>query len=138
MKALDYNIEDLKIGQSAFFEVSISQKSQDDFAHLSGDYNPLHQDYEYAKGTKIGKPVVYGMYLASLISRLIGMSLPGKRSLIVESVIRFHSPVFTEDTVIVQGEISHISLATKLVKVLIKIEREKHLCIDGYIQVLML
>lgn len=138
MKIRDYKMEDLKIGDKDSFDVIISESSQSDFASLSGDFNPLHTDFEYAKTTKMGRPVVYGMYLASLVSRLIGMNLPGKRSLIVDSHFNFHKPAFVADNVRVYGEISQVSLATRLVNVQVRIDREEDLLMDGYVSVMLL
>ena len=48
----EYKFEDIKIGLEHKFTEKITSLSLDNFAKLSGDYNPLHMDADYAKGTK--------------------------------------------------------------------------------------
>ena len=138
MKPEDHKLEDLKIGDRASFEVSIDEKSQNVFAEMSGDYNPIHKDVDYAKSTSMGKPVVYGMYLGSLVSRLVGMNLPGKRSLIVDIHLSFPRPVYEGDTLVISGEIAHVSKTTRLVTVNIKISRMEEVCVLGQVNVMVL
>ncbi len=49
MEIAKYHFKDLKIGMIASFDVVITQDMLLDFAKLSGDYNPLHLDSEFAK-----------------------------------------------------------------------------------------
>jgi len=59
---------DLKIGD----EFSTTRKITDElirrFADLSGDYNPIHLDDEFAKGTRFGRRIAHGMLSAAFIS----------------------------------------------------------------------
>ncbi|EAI2857837.1 hypothetical protein E2Z55_06085 [Campylobacter jejuni] len=41
---------------------SISQKNLELFSKLSGDFNPLHLDQEFAKNSYYGDQVIYGIY----------------------------------------------------------------------------
>ena len=61
----EYKFEEIKIGLEHKFTEKITNLSLDNFAKLSGDYNPLHMDAEYAKGTKFKKQVCHDMLLAS-------------------------------------------------------------------------
>ena len=49
MEIAKYCFKDLKEGMMASFDVVITQDMLLDFAKLSGDYNPLHLDSEFAK-----------------------------------------------------------------------------------------
>ena len=49
-----YKFDEIKIGLEYKFIEKITKSSLDSFANLSGDYNPLHMDDDYAK-TKIGR-----------------------------------------------------------------------------------
>src|SRR6185295_7235732 len=79
--AADLQFEDISVGQSAQFEMLVTEEMVGQFAQLSGDQNPLHVDHQYAAGTSFGAPIAHGMLLASFFSRLVGMHLPGKRAL---------------------------------------------------------
>ena len=49
---------------------------------------------EYAKSTKFQSKVVHGMLLASFLSRMVGMYLPGKHALYSSQSLEFHNPCF--------------------------------------------
>lgn len=75
---------------------SLPGADSDQFARLSGDFNPLHVDAVYARRTQFGMPVVHGIHL--LLKALdaaveIGMVRPARvRALSVT----FSSPVFRD------------------------------------------
>ena len=102
---LEYSFNEIKIGLEHHFEISIDEKLERDFAKISGDFNPLHMDEQYAKKTKFGKRVCHGMLLASFFSKLVGMYLPGKNALYFSQNLNFVGPCFIGDKIIVKGEI---------------------------------
>src|SRR5215467_10408196 len=87
------------------FQVSIDASDAQRFADISGDYNPLHLDEAYARTTEFGKPLIHGAYLLGLASRVLGMHIPGKRSLILSINSRFPKPLFYPATVNVEGRL---------------------------------
>jgi len=72
----EYNFDDILIGLKKEFRVRITESIVEDFAKLSGDYNPLHMDQNYAKSTKFGNRIAQGMLLSSFFSQLVSMKLP--------------------------------------------------------------
>ena len=54
---------DLSIGQRAEFTEVISESMMEEFAKLSGDYNPHHMDESYARKTRFKKESVMECYL---------------------------------------------------------------------------
>lgn len=72
------NFDSIKVGDTAEIVHKITQNDVDLFASLTGDFNPLHVNKDYAKTTPFQKPVVHGMLSASFISALIGTRLPGR------------------------------------------------------------
>lgn len=78
------------------------------FAGQSGDYNPVHMDREYAAGTRFGQRIAHGLLTASFLSRLLGMELPGKKSVYLEQMIKFTKPVFIGDTITATAKILDI------------------------------
>ena len=68
----EFEFEDISIGQKMSFTKKIDESLVDDFAKISGDFNPLHMDEKYANTTSFKKRVCHGMLLASFFSsRLI-------------------------------------------------------------------
>ena len=89
----ELTFDQIDIGLTKEFDVIITQSLVDDFAKISGDYSPIHMNEEFAKLTKFGKKIVHGMLLASLLSRMVGMYLPGKYALYSSQTLEFHNPV---------------------------------------------
>ena len=76
--------------------------SEDDiksFADVSGDYNPVHMDEEYASGTFFRSRIAHGMLTASFISTVLGTRLPGPGCIYLSQNLRFLAPVRIGDTV---------------------------------------
>ena len=135
---LEYSFEEIDVGLKHSFEVIINEDLEEDFATISGDFNPLHIDEQYAKKTKFGKRVCHGMLLASFFSRLVGMYLPGKNALYFSQNLNFVGPCFIRDKIMVKGEIIDKSEATKMIKIKTTIKNiEGKLLVEGIAQVLV-
>ena len=65
------------IGDRASFSKTISESDVYAFAGITGDFNGLHMNAEFARHTRYGKRIVHGNIPASFISTAMGMSLPG-------------------------------------------------------------
>ena len=107
-KACDLAISALAPGMTASFEVWIDDAVIDAFAAVSGDFNDLHVDADYARSRGFRDRVAHGFLIGSKFSALVGMFLPGKRCLLLEQTLAFPNPVFPGDCVLVQGEISEL------------------------------
>lgn len=87
----------------ATFTVEITSDSAVQFAEVSGDWNPLHTNKEYAAKTSYGRTILHGAFSAGLISRLAGMELPGEKCLLHNMQLRFLAPIFPPATLVVEG-----------------------------------
>ena len=135
---LDYSFNEIEIGLEHHFEICINEKLEEDFAKISGDFNPLHMNEEYAKETKFKKRICHGMLLGSFFSRLIGMYLPGKKALYFSQNLNFVEPCFINDIVIVNGKIIDKSEATKIIKIETTIKNTTgKVLVEGIAQVLV-
>ncbi|WP_100183496.1 MaoC family dehydratase [Candidatus Nitrosotenuis aquarius] len=130
--------ESIKLGQTVQFEIKIDEITLNDFAKLSGDYNPLHMDDDYAKSTKFEKRVCHGMLLASYLSRLVGMHLPGKNALYFSQTLNFRLPCFIDDQIVIKGEVIEKHETTKIITLKTTIANQTGKClIDGLAKVLV-
>jgi len=130
--------ESIKLGQTVQFEIKIDEITLNDFAKLSGDYNPLHMDDDYAKSTKFGKRVCHGMLLASYLSRLVGMYLPGKNALYFSQTLNFRLPCFIGDQIVIKGEVIEKHETTKIITLKTTMVNQTGQClIDGLAKVLV-
>ena len=70
------------------------------FASLTGDYNPLHVDHDYASKSIYRKPIAHGLLGLSWVAGL-GSTSPSMRTLAFTSVKQweFLLPIFFGDTV---------------------------------------
>ena len=121
----ELTFDQIDIGLTKEFDVIITQSLVDDFAKISGDYSPIHMNEEFAKSTKFGRKIVHGMLLASLLSRMVGMYLPGKYALYSSQTLEFHNPCFIGDKITVSSIVNDKSESTKIIKIESKITNEK-------------
>ena len=137
-KLSEYTLDEIKVGLKKKFQVTITESMLKDFAKLSGDYNPLHMNEEYASSTSFKKRVCSGMFLSSFFSRLVGMYLPGKHALHISQSLNFVNPCFIGETVTVGGKVIDKSTATKIIKLETTITNESgKRIIDGKAQVIV-
>jgi 3-hydroxybutyryl-CoA dehydratase len=72
------------------------------FAALSGDYNPIHTDEEYARRSAFGRRIAHGALIFSVSTGLAMRMSPPNEALVaflgIDS-LRFTRPVFLGDTI---------------------------------------
>ncbi len=98
--------EDLEIGQSHETLHTIREEDIVKFAEVSGDYNPLHMDDDFAAQTPFGKRIAHGALTASYISGILGNNLPGPGAIFTGLSMRFRRPVYIGDEVTVRAEVA--------------------------------
>jgi 3-oxoacyl-[acyl-carrier protein] reductase len=87
------------------FEVEVDEEVIRGFAELSGDHNPLHIDAEYASRTEFTRPIAHGAYLLGLVSRMVGMHIPGRRCLVLSVRSKFPKPLYYPAKVRIEGSL---------------------------------
>jgi acyl dehydratase len=78
------------------------------FAGLSGDYNQLHTDAEYAKGTPFGARIAHGLLglaVASGLASRLGF-IEGTAEAFMGLDWKFHAPILIGDTIAVQCKVA--------------------------------
>lgn len=75
----EYKFQDVSVGLEERFQITITEDMMTGFGKLTGDFNPMHINTDYAqKQGGMKDRIVYGMLSASFYSTLVGMYLPGK------------------------------------------------------------
>jgi acyl dehydratase len=97
--ARDLSPKDLCVGMTAEVTMTISDDCLDEFANFSGDFNPLHCNQHFSQGLGYKNRVAHGAIQQALVSRLIGMHIPGRRSLIKKLATTYLTPVFSGDSI---------------------------------------
>lgn len=107
--------EDLKVGQSATMEKTVTEADIQAFGHATGDMNPVHFDEEYAKKTLFKGRVAHGVLSIGFISAVLGMKLPGEGTIFVSATVEFKAPVRIGDTVVTTGTVKEIGERRRVV-----------------------
>jgi acyl dehydratase len=90
----------------------VSERDMHLFASLSGDNNPLHIDLAFAQAKgHLGK-VIYGVLLASQVSRLIGEKMPDQHAILTSINLYFLRSAIVEEDLTFRAELTTKSDST--------------------------
>lgn len=99
---------DIKVGDSFSKERLITDELIRAFAEVSGDYNPIHLDEEFAKTTRFGQRIAHGMLSGAFISAVLGYEFVEKKIVYLSQSMKFTAPVYIGDTVTTTATIANI------------------------------
>jgi 3-hydroxybutyryl-CoA dehydratase len=99
---------DIKIGDKFSTERHVTDEIIRKFADVSGDYNPIHLDAEFAKTTRFGRRIAHGMLSGAFISAVLGYEFKERKIVYLSQTMRFTAPVFIGDTVTASGTVTAI------------------------------
>ncbi len=92
---------DIGVGDTASMSKTVTEADIVNFAGVTGDFNPVHVDAEYASGSLFKERIAHGMLAAGYISAVLGMQLPGPNAIYLGQTLEFKLPVKIGDTVTV-------------------------------------
>jgi 3-hydroxybutyryl-CoA dehydratase len=98
------NNEPREAGYKTVETIQITDKMVRQFAELSGDFNPIHLDDEYAKTTRFKKRIAHGMILGALVSRLLNEKM-GQGGIYLAQTLKFSNPVYIDDEITFEFEV---------------------------------
>jgi len=107
-------VRDFVPGQKARTTKTISEADVYAFAGITGDFNPLHVDPEFARRSRFGERIAHGMLTAGLISTVLGMQLPGPGGIFLSQTLKFVRPVRLGDTITATAEVTAWNPAKRL------------------------
>jgi acyl dehydratase len=99
--------DDVEVGQQwESLGRTLTEADIVNFAGLSGDFNPIHIDHEFARSTPFRQPIAHGLLVLSLASGLSVLN-PPMRTLAVLYLRdwQFKEPVFIGDTLRVVSKV---------------------------------
>ncbi len=99
--------DDIEVGQEwESLGRTVTQTDIINFAGVSGDFNPIHIDHEFAGSTLFRQPIAHGLLVFSMASGL-GLYAPPMRTLAFLSIRdwQFREPVFIGDTIRVRTKV---------------------------------
>lgn len=117
----DVQFVDIKVGDKASMSKTVSEYDIYTYAGLTGDFNPVHINAEFAKTSMFKERIAHGMLSAGFISAVLGTTLPGANTIYMGQELSFKAPVKIGDTV------------TATVEVIEKIEAKNRLILRTYV-----
>ena len=88
-----YAINEIEIGQEVQQDVFFSSEDLKLFGELSQDWAPIHFDQKHAKEMGFEENLVHGFLAVSRFSRMLGMYLPGPKSVIQSTQFKYLKPI---------------------------------------------
>ena len=122
-------IHSICVGDCATSVHTVTEEDVIMFAKVTGDYNPMHFDENFANQTKFKKRIVHGMILAGYISEVIGMKLPGNGTLYEQQSLKFLLPVFFNDIITTKVEIIEIDEKSNRVHLKTQCFNQEDMCV---------
>ncbi len=113
-------MDEIEPGLTAEFEWQVAEADLDAFAALSGDRNPLHMDTEFARSRGFPDRASHGYLFGAKVSALVGMLLPGRDCLILETGLAFPKPIHPGDRILVSGEVESVSRENNILRVKVR------------------
>ena len=109
-------LTELTEGLQATVDFSVTPQQMQQFAEISGDFNPLHTDDAFARAKGFNGVVVYGALMIAKVSQLIGMRLPGRNSVWASVSLDFRKPLYVGQAAQVEGIVTTVSASTGMVE----------------------
>lgn len=116
--------DDIVVGQTwASAARTITETDIVQFAGISGDFNPLHMDAEFAKTTLFGQRIAHGLLGLSISSGLESAE-NWKIMAFMSLDWKFAKPIFIGDTVHCQSVVTHKKELAQKDRGIVKLERK--------------
>ena len=124
--------EEIKIGDKASFTKTISESDVYQFAGITGDFNPVHINSEFANQTIFKERIVHGILTAGFISAVLGTQLPGSDTIYLSQKVDFKAPVKIGDTVTAEVEVLEKKDSKKIIRLRTIVKNQlEQIVIDG-------
>ena len=130
-------IEDFTVGMESTTEKIVTIEDIKRFAEVSGDFNPVHLDEEFAKKTIFKRRIAHGFLTASFISTIIATELPGPGSIYLKQSLKFLAPVYIDEKILVKVRIIEINIEKSKVKLITECFKNKTLVLTGEAEILI-
>ncbi len=114
----------LTAGQTATRSITLTSEHVKTYAALTGDYNPLHFDEDFAAQTRFKKLVVQGGLTTGLLHALVAMDMPGPGTVFLSQNWKFTAPVYIGDTITAVAEVISVHESKPVTQLGIRITRQ--------------
>jgi 3-hydroxybutyryl-CoA dehydratase len=126
------SIDELRVGDSAEISKTITETDINNFARVTGDFNPVHLDQAYAEKTIFKGRIAHGLLSVGLLSNVLGNILPGHGTIYLSQEVKFLAPVRIGDTITAKVEVMELIPEKNRVKFTTTcINQEGKIVVDG-------
>lgn len=85
--------------------LDVSEALISDYAGITGDYNPIHVDPEFAAQTEMGGVIAHGTMSLNLIWQALEKTLGAEALALLDLDVRFRRPVRPGDCIMAGGKL---------------------------------
>ena len=114
----------IEVGQRAERTLTVTEDHLRSYAEITGDYNPLHFDRDFAARTRFGRLVAQGGLTTGLLHALVAMDLPGPGSVFLSQNWSFTAPVFPGDTITAEAEVRSVHASKPVCELAVRVRRQ--------------
>ncbi|MBI2194529.1 MAG: hypothetical protein HYU36_21330 [Planctomycetes bacterium] len=118
--------DDLAIGDSFSDRMTVTEAHFLAGCALYKDYNPVHTDDEFARGTRFGRRILHGATTTGLMIGLIGETFHGTAIAMAESSSKYTAPVFCGDTLTYRWTVQALTAKPRIRAGLVDLDGECH------------
>jgi 3-hydroxybutyryl-CoA dehydratase len=116
--------------------VQVTDEMVRKFADMCGDFNPIHLDDEYAKGTRFKQRIAHGMIVGALFSRALNDNM-GSGGIYLSQTMKFLSPVFINDTLQMEFHVTAMRKEKGIATVETIAKKNGETCVKGEAMVMI-
>lgn len=114
----------IEVGQTASRSLTVTGTHVEGFAEITGDYNPLHFDEDFASRTRFGRLVAQGGITTGLLHALVAMDLPGPGTVFLSQSWKFTAPVYVGDTITARVEVRSVHPTKPVCELGVEVRRQ--------------
>lgn len=99
---------DVTLGQTAHRQMVVTADMVAKYAEITGDYNPLHFDEEFAGQTRFKRLICQGGITTGLLHALVAMEMPGAGTVFINQSWSFPRPVYIGDRISAKARVTSV------------------------------
>ncbi len=103
------------LGETARLTKTIVERDIATLAEVTGDFNPIHINEEFAQRTRFQGRIAHGIFSAGLISAVLGMKLPGPGAIYLSQKLNYLYPTRVGDTLTAEVEVTKWSMEKNII-----------------------
>src|SRR5262245_27193898 len=114
----------LEVGQQASRSLTLTAESVKTFAAMTGDYNPLPFDLQFAEQTPFGRRVRERGLPSGPLHALVAMDVPGPGTVCLSQNWKFTAPVFIGDPIAATATSRSLHAARPVTQIGVRVVRQ--------------